>query len=326
MNEPKRLIEEADSALERAILQAGQYSSDEERRRLKILVSLGVGTAVTATSKSSFATAMTWKNALIAGAVGCAGVVGVVGYQSSQHGRVEPSVTDTASTEIGMAERAVAESVSDRDIVELVGAGSDHRNLGQQPSSTAGSSDAETQPQSERHPVGSRAAAGSRARSSEARKREALGHEHTAGHEAVAHPVNNRAANADEAQESSASRAATERPETHEPSGVNAPVASAAAAPAEPIATPSDLQREVAVLDAARGALAAGRVGDALRHLSDYAKRFPRGRLRLEAEVLRIEVLASSGHAEDASRRARAILERSPNSIVAARLRRFVHD
>lgn len=93
--------------------------------------------------------------------------------------------------------------------------------------------------------------------------------------------------------------------------------------PERPVAT---LQEEVAALDRARAALRASNPGSALRHLNDYSAEFPRGSLRLEAETLRIEALSASGSHAEASRRAKRILERSPNSVLAARLRRYVLD
>ncbi len=90
--------------------------------------------------------------------------------------------------------------------------------------------------------------------------------------------------------------------------------------------TGSDLQDEVAALDRARSSLRAGNAQRALGHLGDYSKRFPKGSLRLEAEALRIQALAASGNEAEASRRAKRILERSPNSVLASRLRRYVID
>jgi hypothetical protein len=81
------------------------------------------------------------------------------------------------------------------------------------------------------------------------------------------------------------------------------------------------LTAELKALDAARSALAGGNAVRALRLLDDYARRYPRGRLGLEAEVLRIDALARSGQGAAAQTRARAFLKRRPNSVLAARVR-----
>lgn len=84
------------------------------------------------------------------------------------------------------------------------------------------------------------------------------------------------------------------------------------------------LNEELSLLDAARSAVNGGRPGEALKRLDEHSSRFPKGSLRLEAEVLRVQALAGQGRKEEASRRAKRVLERSPNSVVAARLRRYV--
>lgn len=84
------------------------------------------------------------------------------------------------------------------------------------------------------------------------------------------------------------------------------------------------LDDEIALLDAARAAVKGGRASAALVHLNEYSRSFPKGRLRLEAEVLRVEALAAAGRRDEASVRAKRLLGRSPNSVVAARLRRYV--
>ena len=83
------------------------------------------------------------------------------------------------------------------------------------------------------------------------------------------------------------------------------------------------LTEELAAVDAASSALRAGDGAGAIRMLDEYARRFPRGRLRLEASVLRIEALAKTGQRAEASRRAKAFLKRYPNSVLAPRLKRY---
>lgn len=81
---------------------------------------------------------------------------------------------------------------------------------------------------------------------------------------------------------------------------------------------------ELAVIDAARAALARGDASGALGRLDGYARSYPRGRLALEAEVLRIDALARSGQSAAASRRAAAFLRRHPNSVLASRVRGYL--
>jgi len=81
------------------------------------------------------------------------------------------------------------------------------------------------------------------------------------------------------------------------------------------------LSRELAALDAARATLASGEPREALDLLDIYAESFPRGRLELEAEVLRIDALAKSGQTGAAQRRAQDFLRRHPQSLLAARVR-----
>jgi hypothetical protein len=84
------------------------------------------------------------------------------------------------------------------------------------------------------------------------------------------------------------------------------------------------LTAELGALDAVRLALARGDPGGALSLLDSYAKAFPRGRLELEAEVLRIDALARAGQTDLAKQRAEAFLERHPKSVLAARVRGYL--
>ena len=106
-----------------------------------------------------------------------------------------------------------------------------------------------------------------------------------------------------------------------------APAASAsprAAAPATSKPSAAEALRvELAQLDAARSKLKSGRSEEALSLLDAYERATPRGALRLEAEVLRIDALSRSGRTELAKSRARAFLERHPRSVLAARVRRL---
>ncbi|WP_438022938.1 hypothetical protein [Sorangium sp. So ce233] len=86
------------------------------------------------------------------------------------------------------------------------------------------------------------------------------------------------------------------------------------------------LQAELNALDAARSTLSSGNAQGALSLLDAYTREHPRGRLSLEAEVLRIDALAKSGRTDAAAQRAEAFLRRHPNSVLASRVRRYVND
>ena len=97
-----------------------------------------------------------------------------------------------------------------------------------------------------------------------------------------------------------------------------------AASPERPQATRSvSLGDELAVVESASRALRAGNPQAALGRLAEYRQRFPRGKLALEAQVLRIEALARAGRTNEAARMARGFLKRHPNSPVGARIRRY---
>jgi TolA-binding protein len=80
---------------------------------------------------------------------------------------------------------------------------------------------------------------------------------------------------------------------------------------------------ELAFVESASRALRSGNPQVALGRLAEYRQRFPRGKLALEAQVLRIEALARAGRTSEAQRLARGFVKRYPNSPVAARIRRY---
>lgn len=85
------------------------------------------------------------------------------------------------------------------------------------------------------------------------------------------------------------------------------------------------LRDELALVEAVSRATKAGNGPLALSHSLEYKRRFPRGKLALEAQVLHIEALALAGNRSEASRLAQSFLKRYPDSPVAARIRRFAH-
>jgi hypothetical protein len=88
----------------------------------------------------------------------------------------------------------------------------------------------------------------------------------------------------------------------------------------------STLGQEISSLDAARSMLARGNTQEALFLLDGYARGFPRGKLALEAELLRIDALARSGDGVETRRRARMFLARHASSVLAARARTYLED
>ena len=83
---------------------------------------------------------------------------------------------------------------------------------------------------------------------------------------------------------------------------------------------------ELAALDGAAAAIAAGHVRRGIALLDAYRRDYPHGRLGLEAEVLRIDALAQSGDPNAAARAAERFLKRHADSVLAARVRRYLRD
>lgn len=122
-----------------------------------------------------------------------------------------------------------------------------------------------------------------------------------------------------------------EEPETPSTTQAEQPSAPAQSRPAAPVKSTTKkageaadgLGNELALVEAASRAVKAGNSGLALQRLSEYRRRFPRGKLALEAQVLHIEALALAGRRAEASRLAQGFLKHHPQSPVAARIRRF---
>ncbi len=96
-----------------------------------------------------------------------------------------------------------------------------------------------------------------------------------------------------------------------------------AARPAAPEAKQAsrDLRLEIEALDGVRRTTEAGRPRDALALLDQYAAKFPAGKLREEALVLRIEALHASGDQSAADALGQRLLRESPSTPYAARVR-----
>lgn len=87
-----------------------------------------------------------------------------------------------------------------------------------------------------------------------------------------------------------------------------------------------DLGREVAEIDAARQAVAAGNARAALRHLEQYSALPRTGTLEREAQLLRIDALLLIGNKAEGLELARAYLARHPVDPHSTRLRALVKN
>jgi hypothetical protein len=86
---------------------------------------------------------------------------------------------------------------------------------------------------------------------------------------------------------------------------------------------PSSLAAEVAMLDAARKAAAAGDFDTALRLTDHYQYEFPDGELAADTEVVAIEALAAKGERDEVARRVMRFLALRPNDPHAADVKRL---
>ena len=114
--------------------------------------------------------------------------------------------------------------------------------------------------------------------------------------------------------------AAAENAGARPPNNARSP--GAARAEAKPASAPA-LAAELAALDAARSSLSHSDPSAALAALDGYSRDFPHGRLKMEAEVLRIGALAKSGQTDAARKRAEAFLRHHPDSVLASRVRSY---
>jgi len=106
-----------------------------------------------------------------------------------------------------------------------------------------------------------------------------------------------------------------------EASPAPAPPDEAKASKRAPARAPSDdVREEIRLLDHARAALLQHAPARALERLGQYAQRFPRGALRQEAAVLRIEALREQGDPARAAALAQEFLAKHPGSPHAERV------
>lgn len=84
------------------------------------------------------------------------------------------------------------------------------------------------------------------------------------------------------------------------------------------------LAGEIGALDRARAKLRAGDAAGALVELDQYDREHPKGAMRSEATIVRIEALARSGQRTAAERLAKPYLDRGPDDLVGRRVRKIL--
>jgi len=89
-----------------------------------------------------------------------------------------------------------------------------------------------------------------------------------------------------------------------------------------PAVPAADLRDQIALIDAARGAMKSGATDRALALLRRYESSFPGGAFRPEAMALRIEALDQGGRGAEAQALAREFIARFPQSPLADRVAR----
>jgi hypothetical protein len=89
---------------------------------------------------------------------------------------------------------------------------------------------------------------------------------------------------------------------------------------------PNLLAAETSALDAVRSRLHSGDPRGALQLLDAYQRDFPRPRLALEAEVLRIFAYDKAGQPQIAKKRAQTFVSKYPKGVLSARVRRYLEQ
>ena len=124
-----------------------------------------------------------------------------------------------------------------------------------------------------------------------------------------------RAAPAVVAAPADPSNEAAEAPGAQAPAPVPLETLPRAAQPAtNPKPASNELGEEMRLIDSARAHVSSGAAKQALSVLAAYDRRFPRGALRQEAAVLRVEALEKSGNEKRAAELAKKFVSEHPNS------------
>jgi hypothetical protein len=103
---------------------------------------------------------------------------------------------------------------------------------------------------------------------------------------------------------------------------VTPPPPPASAKPEPPIKAPPAVPTEAELLEQARAALTSGDGARALQRVNEHARRYPRGVLVQEREVLAIKALRRLGRDAEADRRAEAFSKAYPGSAFQRKLQR----
>jgi len=117
----------------------------------------------------------------------------------------------------------------------------------------------------------------------------------------------------------------TAAPTNSAPRGAVAPSNSVSAVRPALKAPAASLEQELEMLDRARQALLSGDTTTARARLAQYDQTATRRHLGAEAALLRIQVLAVSGRASEASALASEFVAQHPNSPLVDRAKSFVH-
>ncbi|HEX4339448.1 MAG TPA: hypothetical protein VH062_26260 [Polyangiaceae bacterium] len=100
-----------------------------------------------------------------------------------------------------------------------------------------------------------------------------------------------------------------------------APTVEAARAATTQVVEPTNLSDELRAFELAQGAFARADLSTASAALEQYQREYAHGTLALEADVLRIEILAARGDVAGAHEKARAFLAANPTAPAARRVR-----
>ncbi|AKU97819.1 hypothetical protein AKJ09_04483 [Labilithrix luteola] len=102
---------------------------------------------------------------------------------------------------------------------------------------------------------------------------------------------------------------------------VQAPAKTTASRSATRGASELDLEDELAIIDAARAALAAKQPETTLKQVQTYARRFHGGHFSEEAQALEIQALAAMGRRDEAAIKGQRFLDSHPGSAYERRVR-----
>jgi hypothetical protein len=94
-----------------------------------------------------------------------------------------------------------------------------------------------------------------------------------------------------------------------------------------PAPAPSEapaLERDWALLEAARTSNAVGRYGDALSAVTEHAQEYPASQFEQERQALRIQALVGLGRQDEARALAKSFEQRFPESILLEGIRQAI--